>query len=134
MKSSNILMMGVLMIGMGSNLFAKPAKLPTITNTSNEILTITFYDMNNKPLSLVNANNDCDVPGQLDYNSVSMNIPAEAKSVSAKSQNIISSTIDPKKSYFIMGRDKNNKEPNKPWSIVDADTYVTIADKYAYQS
>jgi hypothetical protein len=63
-----------------------------------------------------------------------MNIPSQAETVIIKSRNTISSIIDPKKSYFIMGRDANETESNKPWSIVDADTYATIADKYVYES
>jgi hypothetical protein len=52
MKSSNILMMAVLIAGTGSNLFA----VPTITNTSNEIVTVRFLDANKQLLGAVRAN------------------------------------------------------------------------------
>ena len=136
MKSLNILMMAVLMVGMGSNLIAAP----TITNTSNEIIGVQFYDQNKNKLLLVNANNKQnkdtkDTPGLLDHRDGwnSMNIPINAASVdiSLTTSYLIDTTkprthldnISSSKSYFIIGCDPNPKSPQKAWSIVDTDTY-----------
>lgn len=118
MKSSNIKLMAMLMAGMGSNLFS----VPTITNSSNQIVTVKFLD---EKLKDVLANNKGEtISGELWYGGRTMNIPSQAKTVIVKSQNTISSTIDPKKSYFIIGFDATfDDESNIPWAIIDADSY-----------
>lgn len=121
MKSSNILMIAMLIAGTGSNLFS----VPTITNTSNEIVTVRFLDANKQLLKDVLANNQHEtIAGELWYGGTTMNIPSQATSVIVKSQNTISSTIDPTKSYFIIGFDATfDGETNIPWAIIDADSY-----------
>lgn len=120
MKNLNITLMAILMTGMGSNLFA----VPTITNSSNQIVTVKFLDANKQLLKDVLANNEETIPGRLWYGGITMNIPENAELVVVKSNNTISSTIDPKKSYFIIGFDATyDGESNIPWAIIDADSY-----------
>jgi len=73
MKSSNILMMAMLMIGMGDNLWAKHKhhdKNQLVNNAKNSA-NITFYDKDKKQIEsmgvLGGGNQKMDIPGNTEY-------------------------------------------------------------------
>lgn len=136
MKSSNMLLMAMLMVfGASNNLWA----VATITNVGNEIVGVQFYDKNKKPLDLVMANNPGEkIPGELWYGSTTMNIPTQATFVTigytqgipnTNKYNIIKELVSlfPIKSstsYNIVGCDQSAGGPTLfPWAIVDSSSY-----------
>ena len=141
MKSLNILMMAMLMVTTGSNLLM--GKAQTISNVSDEIIGVQFYDQNKKPLPLVNANINITNPGELG-GSDNMNIPTTAAFVTVSYIEGIPNTttyrilknlvslfkLENLKSYYIVGFDTSAGSDNItliPWTIIDSNSYEKSA-------